>query len=153
MNNLRGAFRILQVVSTEKTDSFTTTSGTFTDVTGVSLSITPSATSNKILVVVNGIVGNNNATGLTLLNIVRGSTAIAQSTGGSSGNQSIVAYNNNTENNSSFSLMYLDSPATTSATTYKLQARCNTGTSVIGRIALNDGWRAVTTITAFEVSA
>lgn len=143
---------ILQVVSTEKTDSFSTSSTTMVDVTGVSVSITPTFTSSKVLIVVSGAVANNNASNLSSLNLVRGSTAIAQGTGGISGNQSIVAYNNNAVNNSNFGLTYLDSPATTSATTYKLQARSNGGTAMIGRIGLNDEWRVVTTITAMEVA-
>jgi hypothetical protein len=42
--------KVLQVVSTTKTDTFTTTSTSFTDITGMSVSITPSSASNKILV-------------------------------------------------------------------------------------------------------
>ena len=42
--------KVLQVVSTVKTDTFTTSSGTFTDLTGMSVSITPSSASNKVLI-------------------------------------------------------------------------------------------------------
>jgi hypothetical protein len=42
--------KILQVVSTTKTDVFTTSSGSFTDITGLSVSITPSSTSSKVLI-------------------------------------------------------------------------------------------------------
>jgi hypothetical protein len=42
--------KVLQVVQTTKTDTFTTTSTSFTDVTGLSVSITPSSASSKILI-------------------------------------------------------------------------------------------------------
>ena len=42
--------KVLQVVSTAKTDTFSTSSTSFTDITGLSVAITPSATSSKILV-------------------------------------------------------------------------------------------------------
>ena len=45
------AGKILQVQSTIKTDTFTTTSGSVTDITGLSVSITPASTSNKVLVI------------------------------------------------------------------------------------------------------
>jgi hypothetical protein len=151
MNNLRGAFRILQVVSTTKTDSFSTTSTTYVDVTGVSATITPSSTDSKILVVVSGLFGNSNSTTLCLLNLVRGSTNIAQSTGGTS-NSSLVNYTNTSFGVDNFSLMFLDSPATTSATTYKLQMRVDGNTGYVGRLIGAD-IRAVTTLTVFEVSA
>ena len=77
MNNLRGAFRVLQVNSTTLSSTFTTTSTSFTDITGLSVSITPSATSSKILVyaTINGSQdqGINDAA----LQLVRGSTAIS----------------------------------------------------------------------------
>jgi len=51
MNNLRGAFRILQVVSTTLTSTFTSSSTTFTNMTGLTVSITPSFNTSKILVI------------------------------------------------------------------------------------------------------
>ena len=61
MNNLRGAFRVLQVVSTTKTDTYTdsSASGTLTTVTGLSATITPSATTSKILIYVTLNYGAN----------------------------------------------------------------------------------------------
>jgi len=66
---------VLQVVSTTKTDTFSTTSTTFTDVTGLSVTITPTSSSNQILVLV-GITGigtdvaTAGATGYVLLALV-----------------------------------------------------------------------------------
>jgi len=153
MNDLRGAFRILQVVQGQTTVSFTTSSNTMVDVTDVTLSITPSATTSKVLVIVTGIAGNTSAGNTTALNIVRDSTAIGIGTG-TTYNQSGAIYTNNANGASGFALSHLDSPATTSATTYKLQAMSIVaGTAVIGRVAVNDTVRVPTTITAFEVSA
>ena len=45
-----GLGKILQVVSTEKTDTFTSDSTSYVDLTGITASITPSASSSKILV-------------------------------------------------------------------------------------------------------
>ncbi len=52
VGNSIAANKILQVVSTTKTDTFSAASASFTDITGLSLSITPSSTSSKILVMV-----------------------------------------------------------------------------------------------------
>jgi hypothetical protein len=143
---------VLQVVSASKTDSFTTTSITFVDVTGVSTSITPSSASNKIFVVVSGVAGNNNASQPTMVNLVRDSTNIAQSTGGVTTNQTQTIFTNNTSSSSGFTVSFLDSPNTTSATTYKLQARAASNTSYIGRYAADNNSPSITTITVMEIA-
>lgn len=121
------AGKILQVVSTEKTDQFTTTSTSFVDVTGMSASITPSSTSNKILVFFTvGLVGNSSSGQFSYAKLVRDSTDIsigdaAGTTGrlrtgtGTGGDQ--------TYENGPLTIHVLDSPSTTSATTYKIQFR------------------------------
>jgi hypothetical protein len=144
---------ILQVVSATKTDSFSTTSQTFVDVTGVSASITPSNTSSKVFIFVSGVVGNSSSTQLSPINIVRDSTNIAQSTSASAANATLTIYTNNGNNNSGFAISFLDSPSTTSSTTYKLQMRSNGSSSAtIGRIAPNTDWGSITTITLLEVA-
>ena len=47
---------IIQVVSTTKTDTFSTSSSSFTDITGLSVSITPASSSNKILILLTVLV-------------------------------------------------------------------------------------------------
>ena len=119
--------KILQVVSVTKDTSFTTTSGSFVDITGLSVAITPSATSSKILVLMNIASGNTTSTGATFTQLVRGSTAI--SIGASSETGEPAAYDMG-----QVAVQYLDSPSTTSATTYKLQVRSNgSQTAVINR--------------------
>jgi len=118
LNNLRGAFRVLQVVSANFSTPTTNTTTTYAD-TGLTATITPSATSSKILVLVNqsGILkGGVNAATCCDLKLVRGATDI--STFGLA-----IGYTNSVSTNvvGNSPCMYLDSPATTSATTYKTQ--------------------------------
>jgi hypothetical protein len=63
--------QIIQVVSTTKTDTFSsTTTNAFTDITGLSVSITPTSSSNTILVMVS--VQGINAGSNTYFRLVRG---------------------------------------------------------------------------------
>ena len=158
MNDIRGAFRIMQVVSTTVTDiNQSTSSSTFSDVTGLSLSITPQSTASKIFLVVNMNVGPNGAADDTWYNLNRGSTAIAQGVGGT--NNATMQYRFSydgagyqTYQIANLVTTYLDSPATTSATTYKMQWRTRVGTIYLNR--RGDTNSAVSsTITAFEISA
>ena len=119
-----GTGKILQVVQTFKTDS-TSQSGnsstTFYDISGMSVSITPSSSSNKVLVMWTAQLASSGASGRgNIIRLLRDSTEIGSGTGGSSTNGQVyhrtVQYNPETKN-----MMYLDSPNTTSATTYKLQ--------------------------------
>ena len=119
MNNLRGAFRILQVVeSANDTTLRTTTTTTFAD-TGLTATITPQATSNKILFIywVNGYVGGP-TTGVSL-RVLRGATNVVTD----------QDYGYGSASGNAFNAMgyYIDSPSTTSATTYKVQYNRNQG--------------------------
>lgn len=113
--------KILQVVSTATTNQFSTSSNTFTDCTPMTVNITPSAASSKVLVLCNANFGGtaDNRTGVRLL---RGSTNIFQGAD-SSNRQGVTTATDNAEDNSLYSVafQFLDSPSTTSETTYKLQ--------------------------------
>ena len=154
---------VLQVVSTTKTDTASTSSGTFGDITGLSVSITPTSASSKILVLLNVTGGNND--GGAAVQLVRDSTAIAIATSASGNriNASFGNYYNNTDANSmrGHGLTHLDSPATTSALTYKAQFRVGqTGAGrefYVNRANGNDdatyNIRTVSTITVMEIAA
>jgi len=121
-NALRGAFRVLQVVSTTKADTTSTTSTSFVDLTGMSVSITPKSTTSKVLVMVTA-QGSATSTGSMYIRLMRDSTAIA--IGDAAGSRTRASFgidtNATTDYAYSGSICHLDSPATTSATTYKLQ--------------------------------
>ena len=156
----RTAGCILQVVSATKTDVQSTTSQTYADITGLSVSITPSSSSNKILVFYS--VAASNSGGSTAIQLVRNSTAI--NIGTAAGGSQVAAtlgnyYNTDTNSVSVGSGNFLDSPATTSATTYKLQFRVgDTGGTARINMSFNQTNAAytlslVSSITVMEVAA
>ena len=171
-NSTLGTGKILQVVSTTKTDTFSASiaQGALSAVTGLSATITPSSASSKILVIgqVNAAtgVGAFYLEGVTAV-LTRGGTAIcigdaagSRSRGTSSGG-SVVSANGLDEIAQSISILFLDSPATTSATTYAVEvghSRVGTTTVVVNSPGLtsldrSDIWRTTSTITVLEVSA
>ena len=127
---------VLQVVASSTTTTFSTTSNTPVDVTGLSATITPSSTSSKILVTVNFRYGSNASSIIKSL-LLRGATEI--DIGGSSNLSNVFNGTGSTTQGfgvSSFS--YLDSPSSTSALTYKIQVlTADTGTLSINN--RNDG--------------
>ena len=123
-----GAGKILQVVSTPKTDTFTTTSTSYVDVTGLSVSITPTASTSKIFVTTN-FVGTQNTLQLAFFVLDRNGTNIFTSSDSLSG----FVYPQHTTEVPYVAISYLDSPATTSALTYKVQMKVNEGTGYVGR--------------------
>jgi hypothetical protein len=118
-NNLRGAFRVLQVVSTAPITNLTAfNSTTMTDATNMTLSITPSSTTSKVLVVVQSNYFNSggNAGNGMAIDLLRGASVIYSP-------YRLLGYTGTAlANAGGWSIFYLDSPATTSATTYKIQA-------------------------------
>ena len=121
---------VLQVVSQDKTTAFSTTSNSFVDVTGLSVSITPSSSSNKILVFIDLKWGQSTDDGEFFARAVRDSTAVYVGTG-STGNRTPCFFGiEDTNAGSRFQLnqasaVFLDSPSTTSSTTYKVQVKCH----------------------------
>ena len=153
-----GAGKILQVLSTTKTDTFTTTSTSFTDVTGLSVTITPSSASSKIYITGSiKIASNGTATNAVFMRLLRNSTAIALGDAAGSRIPSYTGTGTSAASMDAAALDFLDSPATTSAVTYKIQLQTN----VAGTVALNrwvddiDGVsrpRGVSVITVMEVA-
>ena len=146
--------KILQVVSTTKTDLFSTTSTTNVDITGLSVSITPSATSSKIFVVCNVVQGHSNSGYWNYLTLLRDSTAINVGTGGTTDNSTATIYTASGFANSSVSITALDSPSSTSALTYKVQMRIKAGggTGRINSLANVGSEGSSSTITVMEVA-
>ena len=113
-----GGGKLLQVVQVTKTDTQSIQSQTFTDVSGMSVTITPTSASNKILVMFSISVATSS---YGMINLVRGSTDIFK--GNSSTSRvdcTVAAITQNSYECETYSHTFLDSPNTTSATTYKL---------------------------------
>ena len=154
------AGKILQVVSTTKTSAFfTTVNEAFTDITGLTLNITPSSTSSKIHIIVHTQMSGNE---LFYLQLVRGSTPIGIGDSDSSNRvECSVGGDFQSSNNDKVAAMgfnFLDSPNTTSATTYKAQCRIygSSKTLTVNRTfsdtdATYTG-RGASTITAYEIA-
>jgi hypothetical protein len=153
---------VLQVVSSTKTDTFSSsTTGSWLDVTGISVSITPTSSSSKIMIFgrITGM-GTNGSTRLQM-RLVRDSTAI--SIGDAAGSRLQVSGNELYVAESAAYLgsiiTFLDSPSTTSATTYKIQIRNgnSAGTVYINRTQedTDSGQfpRGTSSITIMEIAA
>jgi hypothetical protein len=111
---------VLQVVSSiHSTD--TSTSSTNYVTTGHSVTLTPSSTSSKVYVTLQGGGGWVAAGSWLKMTIYRGSTDIGNA-------NFFTAYSSSGDQNVSHSMAILDSPSTTSATTYTIYFRTNTGT-------------------------
>jgi len=148
---------ILQVVSATKTDTFATNPGsTWIDVTGLSVSITPSSSSNKVLIQISISGSGQTASNLAHFRLVRGATVIyAGDTAGNRASGFAAAIDSDVNTTEHTSGIFLDSPSTTSATTYKIQTYSN-GTVYINR-SPNDADnvnrnRSASSIIAMEVA-
>jgi len=150
----RTSGKILQVVSATKTNVFSTSSLTLVDITGLSVSITPTDATSTILVHYVANASNNGVNDGGAVQLVRDSTAIFQSTAGSTNFSSAFAKQVDTALIWAFSGMHLDSPATTSATTYKLQARRLGGNNfILNRPGASTIYGVASSITVMEISA
>jgi len=157
--------KVLQVIQVTKTDtqSFAgdgvNSPENFFDITGLSTSITPASASNKILILANVMgSGTNNS----FLSVFRGSTNLASPTSPSGRTPTFAGDFNNYVNNDqslTFSIIYLDSPSTTSSTTYKLGVTIwGSGTDIYINRAETDsdaGWqpRGVSSLILMEIGA
>jgi hypothetical protein len=142
-----GAGAVLQVVNVTYSTEVSSSSNVFAD-TGLTASITPSSASNKILVFanINGVSKSTNNTGISL-KLVRGATNIHNI-------ESVAAYTNSIATNAvgSVSTSYLDSPSTTSSTTYKITFNSfnNSGTATINGNSVSGG--TVSTMLLMEIA-
>ena len=144
-----GVGKIGQVVNATKTDTFSSSSGSYVDVTGLSASITPSATTSKIFVNLTLYVSNDTQTSNTFAKILRDSTGLQESINRIPQEAQAVYRTYN------ISMTHLDSPSSTSALTYKLQMLTNAGTFYVNRAANQGGFSGThtATLTLMEVLA
>jgi hypothetical protein len=155
------AGKVLQVVQGVKVDTFSSTTVDWVDITGLTVDITPSSTSSKILVsFITNLSGSTTGGHTSLVRCLRDSTAIGGGTqvGTNRKSASGLHCNRDTVEMNWISYEYLDSPSTTSATTYKVQLFGEgAATHYINRSG-NDGdfayhGRYASSITVMEIGA
>lgn len=152
---------VLQVKSTAKTDTFTSNAASYAyqSVTGLSVAITPTSASNKILISVNSswFPGGSNVTAV-YLRVLRDATAIG--VGDAAGSRLQAGWGNVSPNlpynGDSLGYTFLDTPNSTSALVYQVQVATN---GVAARLNFRgddantvDYLRSISTITAMEVT-
>ena len=160
---------VVQVVNSIRNTAVSTTSSSFVAITDLSVNITPKSTANKILVEVK-LNNISVETGhVASFRLVRDSTAIAGHSGsagniahdnsafvvGGGGGQSGSTYTGGDPRKiSSGGVTFLDSPATTSSTNYKVEfVSSSNGVAVyLNRWALNPDVGAVSSITLMEIA-
>jgi hypothetical protein len=140
-----GGGKVLQVVMASTTTDTSNATSTFADTT-LTATITPTLNTSKVLVLVsqNGVVGTTACNGVQL-RVMRGATSLLTFTGA-------LGYTaaSSTRNDVAASCSYLDSPATTSATTYKTQFAQRTGDATAARVQITG---EASTITLLEIGA
>jgi hypothetical protein len=146
-----GVGKIGQVVTAQPvTSDFSTSSSSYTDVTNLNASITPTATSSKILVLFYGMLyASGSSQGVTARGrILRGSTALNswQASAYDQGNSGVQ-----TTNSATFTI--LDSPSTTSEVTYKIQIKKSEGSNATLKAGANDSDNSTPTFVLMEVLA
>ena len=131
--NLPDTGKILQVVQTSKTDVDSMTGTTYADL-GLSVTITPTSSSSKVLIYCFASLGGSPSYD-NKVRLVRGSTPILIGDAASNRPRATTSFSfswsGGTYASTSASIIYLDSPATTAATTYKIQGMSYTSTGVI----------------------
>ena len=141
-----GGGKVLQVVNAVNNTFAQSTSTTYAD-TGLTATITPTSSTSKVLVLVTQDIGKSNTNSTINLKLLRGSTNLI-------GTQAVELglYTSTLMEMYSFcySMNYLDSPATTSATTYKTQFAVRAGGTGAVFIA---GQGSYSTITLLEIGA
>lgn len=141
--------KILQVLQNVKSDTASTSSTSFVD-TGLSQAITPSSSSNKILISYDVYMGHTQSE-VSFINIVRDSTTIAQPSGSANYPATTHQYIGALVMKQ-HSMSFLDSPNTTSQITYKLQYRCDSNTIYLNRYSGNDNYHGISNLTLMEVA-
>ena len=149
-----GGGKILQVVHQNLTTQMSTTSTSYVD-TGLTASITPSATTSKVLIILS-IAAIINADHNGYLRLLRDSTEINSGSGGDT--NSMFGINGNSTAFRYAPVMhtsnFYDTPSTTSATTYKVQVRSHSGYAMfINRRGIDTNFGVASNITLYEVGA
>ena len=119
---------VIQTVEVQNTTFSSTTSTSFVD-TGMSLAITPKFSTSKVLCQISAGIGNSGTSADIVIQVLRGSTQVLEC--------ARLSFNTGGHGNAQQFFQVLDSPATTSATTYKLQMKADGGTTRLNDSASN----------------
>ncbi len=155
LTNLSNVGKILQVVQDTRTSSLSlTTDDTYNTISGLSVNITPSSTSSKILVLVTLTI--HTSTSMKIAFRLRRNTngainSLGQSTVGGSSQVGIVGSGHNGTRGVPINFHFLDSPNSSAVVTYNTQEIHNTGTFVLNDAGTN--YEGSSMITAIEVAA
>ena len=146
------------VVQAVKTDTFAAGGGTFQTVTGLSVSITPTSATSKLLVIADVKFSNTAARGVHMRLVRNGSPIYVGDASGSRIRASAESHGGDKEFSSDSTVsVFLDLPNTTSSVTYAVQTRTPAGDAVVNRSRndgnLGDRGRTASSITVIEVSA
>jgi len=119
---------VLQVKQYQLTSTASTSTNSMAD-TGISVTITPTASTSQFLLVFTGFLGVSTASTTAAFNFVRNGTTIGRSTAasGSGANFGTATGGFNTSHGTNVTMQFLDSPATSSAITYKVQWMAQSG--------------------------
>ena len=128
---------VLQVVNVTTSLSSSTTSASYVD-TGLSLSITPSFTTSKILAMVTQVIQTDSTAAAAGFQLLRNATVASEWV------SSALGYGFNATSYNTFTgVNYLDSPATISAITYKTQFKRTNGSGTV-YLSLNSPYHSLT---------
>ena len=145
--------KILQVKQTFKNDTASTNSGTYAAISGLTVSITPSSSSNKILY--RGclyLAGSGSESVFRLTRTVGGSaTEIATPSTFADDEDGTFAHGGGSRY-AGHSFEFLDSPGTTSPITYGIKWQVHSGTTYLNRTWDANWFHGVSSVTAMEVS-
>jgi hypothetical protein len=144
-----GFGKVLQVVQTVKTDTFSTAATSFTDITGISASITPSSSSNKILIQVSLGTHDTSAPSSIFYRLMRDSTPIGV---GDSSTQTTFGASIDNDRGEGQSMMYLDSPSSTSSINYKVQGYAGGSNTLYINYRSGGSYYTISTITLMEIA-
>ena len=155
-----GGGKVLQVVSVTKTDTASTTSVSLANVSGLSVAITPSATSSKIMVISTTALSST-ANGYPIVGLRRGSTDIGLGASASPRRSAIGSVGTPYDGGDSLyttTMSFLDSPSSTSETTYHVTLGVRSGKTATINSTSNDtgseySVRGSSTITVMEIGA
>lgn len=160
---LAGSGGVLQVVSANKLDTFSVSSQTFTDIPGLSVSITPTSSSSRVLITAS--VAINASVNFAYIRLMRDSTVIDVGDAAGSRPRVTGAFGNyNTAPNTHYNMSqvpvsFVDSPATTSSVTYKFQLRSGSTAAAVyinrttaDRDTADYEWRTPSNIIVMEIA-